>query len=68
VASATLGRVGHVDVNGVGFRLPDGRTLLRDVSLRVGEEARVALVGPNGTGKTTLARIIAGDLAPHRER
>jgi ATPase subunit of ABC transporter with duplicated ATPase domains len=56
--------VGHLDVNGVHFSLPDGRALLRDVHLRVGEGAKVALIGPNGTGKTTLTRIIAGDLAP----
>jgi ATPase subunit of ABC transporter with duplicated ATPase domains len=57
--------VGHVDVNSVSFSLPDGRPLLNDVSVRVGEGAKVALIGPNGTGKTTLTRIIAGDLAPH---
>ena len=56
--------MGHLDVNGVHFSLPDGRVLLRDVHLRVGEGAKVALIGPNGTGKTTLTRIIAGDLAP----
>jgi len=54
--------VGHVDVNSVSFSLPDGRPLLHDVSLRVGEGAKVALIGPNGTGKTTLTRVIAGDL------
>ncbi|MDR6863948.1 ATP-binding cassette domain-containing protein [Phycicoccus sp. 3266] len=57
--------MGHLDVNSVGFVLPDGRPLLTEVSLRVGEGAKVALIGPNGTGKTTLGRIIAGDLAPH---
>jgi ATPase subunit of ABC transporter with duplicated ATPase domains len=57
--------VGHLDVNSVSYVLPDGRPLLRDVSLRVGEGARVALIGPNGTGKTTLGRVIAGDLAAH---
>jgi ATPase subunit of ABC transporter with duplicated ATPase domains len=60
-----MGPVGHLDVNSVGFVLPDGRPLLTEVSLRVGEGAKVALIGPNGTGKTTLGRIIAGDLAPH---
>jgi ATPase subunit of ABC transporter with duplicated ATPase domains len=55
--------VGHLDVNSVGFVLPDGRPLLNGVSLRVGEGAKVALIGPNGSGKTTLGRIIAGDLA-----
>ena len=57
--------MGHVDVNSVSFVLPDGRPLLSDVSLRVGEGAKVALIGPNGTGKTTLGRIVAGDLAAH---
>lgn len=57
--------MGHVDVNSVSFSLPDGRPLLRDASLRVGEGAKIALIGPNGTGKTTLVRIIAGDLDAH---
>ncbi|GGM92861.1 putative ABC transporter ATP-binding protein [Terrabacter tumescens] len=57
--------VGHVDVNSISFSLPDGRPLLNDVSVRVGEGAKVALIGPNGTGKTTLTRIIAGDIAAH---
>jgi ATPase subunit of ABC transporter with duplicated ATPase domains len=56
--------VGHLEVNGVGCTLPDGRVLLDDVSFRVGEGAVVALVGANGAGKTTLLRIAAGDLAP----
>ena len=54
--------MGHVDLAGVSFSLPDGRPLLRDVSLRIGEGAKIALIGPNGTGKTTLARIISGEL------
>lgn len=57
--------MGHLDINTVSFVLPDGRPLLSEVSLRVGEGAKVALIGPNGTGKTTLGRIIAGDLAAH---
>src|SRR5690349_9024248 len=57
--------MGHVDVAGVRFELPDGRVLLDDVSFRVGEGAKVALVGANGAGKTTLLRIVTGDLVPH---
>ncbi len=57
--------MGHVDVAGVRYELPDGRVLLDDVAFRVGEGAKVALVGANGAGKTTLLRIITGDLQPH---
>ena len=57
--------MGHVDVAGVRYELPDGRVLLDDVSFRVGEGAKVALVGANGAGKTTLLRIVTGELAPH---
>ncbi len=60
-----MAAVGHVDVSGVRFELPDGRVLLDDVSFRVGEGAKVALVGANGAGKTTLLRLVTGDLQPH---
>jgi len=40
------------------------RELLHDVNLHVGFGDRVALIGPNGIGKTTLLRCIAGEIAP----
>jgi ATPase subunit of ABC transporter with duplicated ATPase domains len=55
--------VGYVDVQGLSYVLPDGRVLFADVSVRVGEGTKTALVGANGTGKTTLLRIVAGDEA-----
>ncbi len=57
--------MGHVDVAGIRYELPDGRVLLDDVSFRVGEGAKAALVGANGAGKTTLLRIITGEIDPH---
>ncbi len=56
--------MGHVDLNAVTLTLPDGGVLLRDVGFRVGDGAKVALVGANGAGKTTLLRIVAGHLRP----
>ncbi|WP_061963165.1 ABC-F family ATP-binding cassette domain-containing protein [Demequina aurantiaca] len=57
--------MGHLQISDVSFSLDDGRMLLRDVTLKVGEGDVIALVGPNGTGKTTLTRIARSDLAPH---
>jgi ATPase subunit of ABC transporter with duplicated ATPase domains len=56
--------MGYVDAQGLSLVLPDGRVLFADASFRVGEGSKTALVGANGTGKTTLLRIIAGDLTP----
>ncbi|UPT46616.1 MULTISPECIES: ATP-binding cassette domain-containing protein [Streptomyces] len=57
--------MGYIDVNSVSYGLPDGRVLLDEISFRVGEGAKAALIGANGSGKTSLLRIIAGDLAAH---
>lgn len=39
-----------------------GRTLLERASLSIGSGQRVGLVGPNGIGKSTLFKLIAGEL------
>jgi len=56
--------MGYVDAQQLSYVLPDGRVLFTDASFRVGEGSKTALVGANGTGKTTLLRIVAGDLVP----
>ncbi|MCG5215403.1 ATP-binding cassette domain-containing protein [Streptosporangium soli] len=56
--------MGHVEVGHLTYVLPDGRPLLNDVSFRIGEGVKAALVGPNGAGKTTLMRLVAQDLEP----
>ena len=54
----------HVRLEQAVFRYPDGTEAVRDSSLegRVGEV--VALVGPTGAGKSTLAYLIAGFVHP----
>lgn len=56
--------MGHLELAGVSYHLPDGRVLLDDVGFRVGDGAKVALVGANGAGKTTLLRIIRDEVSP----
>jgi ATPase subunit of ABC transporter with duplicated ATPase domains len=45
----------------LGWKLPSGLELFRDISFSVGNGDRVALVGANGVGKTSLLRIITGE-------
>ncbi|HWB67308.1 MAG TPA: ABC transporter ATP-binding protein [Mycobacteriales bacterium] len=47
----------------VGCRFGD-RWVLRDLDLSVGSGERIGLRGPNGSGKTSLLRLIAGTLRP----
>jgi len=54
-------------VRGMSFRY-SGDWVLRHVDLHILRGERIALVGPNGTGKTTLARLVAGQLAPQEGR
>jgi ATPase subunit of ABC transporter with duplicated ATPase domains len=56
--------VGHLEFANVGLGLPDGRPLLADVSFRVPASSVTALIGPNGTGKTTLLRVASGEIRP----
>lgn len=48
----------------LAWRLPGGDELFRDVAFNIGNGDRVAFVGANGVGKTTLLRLITGDLDP----
>ena len=43
-----------------------GRSLFKNVSFRIGPLDRIGLVGSNGTGKTTLLRILVGEQTPER--
>jgi ATP-binding cassette, subfamily F, member 3 len=42
----------------------DGEAVLSAIDMRIDPEDRIALIGINGNGKSTLAKLIAGDLTP----
>ncbi|MGO8958480.1 MAG: ABC-F family ATP-binding cassette domain-containing protein [Streptosporangiaceae bacterium] len=60
LATARLGKT-VIDLTDVTVAVC-GRTLLDDVSWQLGPGDRVGVVGVNGTGKTTLLRLLAGTL------
>lgn len=52
-----------VDLKDVSV-IAGGRTLLSGVTLSLGSGEALRLAGPNGGGKTTLLRLLAGQIAP----
>jgi ATP-binding cassette subfamily F protein 3 len=54
-----------VRLENIAFAYNDGEWILKDVSLQIDSGDKVAIVGYNGTGKTTLLKMIAAQLAPN---
>lgn len=54
-----------IEATGISKAYGD-KLILRDFSLRVLRGDRVAFVGPNGVGKTTLLKMLTGELAPDK--
>jgi ATPase subunit of ABC transporter with duplicated ATPase domains len=55
-----------IELEEVSFAHPGGPPMLKKFSTRIDRGDRVAVVGRNGIGKTTLIRIILGELAPQK--
>jgi ATP-binding cassette subfamily F protein uup len=57
-----------VEAHGVGHRWGDGPWLFRHLDLLLDPRERLGVVGPNGGGKSTLADVLVGRLAPAEGR
>ena len=47
-----------VEFRQVGFKYNDDRTILSDISFKVEDGKKLAIVGPSGAGKSTIARLL----------
>ena len=52
-----------IEAKGIS-KVYDGRLLLRDFSLKIQRKDRVAFVGPNGVGKTTVLKLLMKQIDP----
>jgi len=54
-----------IEMEDVSYSI-NGREILRDINLRVPVGELLAVIGPNGGGKTTLLKLITGQIKPVR--
>ncbi|MBR6148376.1 MAG: ATP-binding cassette domain-containing protein [Lachnospiraceae bacterium] len=52
-----------LELKNISYVVEDEKEIIKDVSLSI-SEGFIAITGPNGGGKSTLAKIIAGIIAP----
>ena len=53
-----------VEVENISYTLPNGRVLIDNFSTLVQRGDKIGLIGPNGVGKTTLLKVLLGELKP----
>ena len=64
LVAATAGGEPGLVVRDAALRLPDDRVLLRDLNLTLASGTLAVVTGPNGGGKTSLLRMLAGISSP----
>jgi ABC-type protease/lipase transport system fused ATPase/permease subunit len=57
--------MGHVSLEQVTLRAPDGSVLLGNISFELRPGESLAIVGPSAAGKSLLCKMLAGIIQPH---
>ena len=58
------GNANMLELKNIHWALPDGGEILKGINLTVPDGRLTVVTGPNGGGKTSLAKVIAGLYAP----
>ena len=53
-----------LELKDICYTLPDGKEILKHIDLTVRDNEFMVITGPNGGGKSTLAKLIAGIVTP----
>ncbi len=55
-----------LELKNVNFKYDESHTILKDVNLKIPKGSRIAIVGDNGSGKTTIMDLLLGIILPDR--
>lgn len=57
-----------LELQNISLKLPDQKEILKQIDLQLEDKKFIVVTGPNGGGKTTLAKVISGITWPTKGR
>lgn len=53
-----------ISIKNLSYRLPDGTKIISNLSFSLDDNSKVGLIGVNGIGKSSILKLIVGNIAP----